>query len=278
MACCGPRGKQVELISLFFSPWSLKVKWALTHSEIEFVNTEKPLLEWPLRWRLGISSRESAGDGGADGKLTFPILVQREGTLLRQSLDIVKWSHGQAVAGKGLGGRTPGAWDHGIDAWDAKGVQLMRYGRQVALAAAGEDDDKCIEMVKQLGVPIPGDSLKLMAGRAANADFRAKYSEESSTATLEEATSILETLQAHLQKQSSSYIMDGAFSYADVCMVLGLHCIRPFKDDLPLGMLSPVMGVGTEDLASKYEALFSWGQDIINKHLPSDVRVRHQQE
>lgn len=262
-------------MSIAFSPWSLKTKWALLSGGIDFVSTEKPLLEWPLRWRLGIPADESAGGGTSDGKLTFPILALRDGSLIRQSLDIAKWAHRLAAPGKGLGGPRPDSWDNAIDDWDAKGVQLMRFGRQVAMNVAARDDEKAVEMVRLLGVPVPGDALKLKVGRFRSAVFSSKYSAEGSSTSSEEAASILEELQAHLQRQSSVYILNDAFSYADVCMVLGLHCIRPYKGDLPLGMLAPVLGATLEDLASKYESLFAWGQGIIDKHLPPGIRVEH---
>lgn len=269
MVCCTSRTVEHELISLVYSPWSLKVKWAIKHTGIAVEYTEKPVIEWPLRWRLGISSH---GSDGSDGKLTFPILVLKDGTLIRQSLGIARWSHGLAIPGKGLGGKQSDKWNSEIDVWDAKGVQLMRYGRHVALCVAINSDEKCLEMVKRIGLPVPGDSLKIMAGRRANADLLNKYKAEGESSSAEEAASILETLSSHLKTQPSSYILDDVFSYADVAMVLGLHCIRPFREDMPMGLLAPILGVGLEDLAANHESLFTWGQDMIRRHFPEDLR------
>eukprot|EP00927_Polykrikos_kofoidii_P020576 TRINITY_DN19798_c0_g1_i1.p1 TRINITY_DN19798_c0_g1~~TRINITY_DN19798_c0_g1_i1.p1 ORF type:complete len:278 (-),score=46.96 TRINITY_DN19798_c0_g1_i1:63-896(-) len=271
MSCCGSRSEQVELISIFFSPWSLKVKWALTASGVVFVNTEKPFLEWPLRVRLGIYSDDGVDDT-SDGKLTYPMLVKDDGTIIRQTLDIVKWSHGRGMGGQGLGGRNRAVWNFEIDLWDSKSVQLMRFGRRIGLSVANSDDKKCVKMVRLLGIPLPSDALKLKVGRAANGQLMSKYAEESETTSMEETMSILDELQHHLRAQSSRYIVECTFSYADVCMVIGLHCISPFKDDIPMGMLAPILGVDLEDVASRYGYLFAWGKEIIDKHFPTEMR------
>mmetsp|Transcript_61337 Transcript_61337/g.142725 ORF Transcript_61337/g.142725 Transcript_61337/m.142725 type:complete len:271 (-) Transcript_61337:56-868(-) len=268
MTCCASRGEQAELVSIHFSPWSLKVKWALAHAEIDYTVTEKPMLEFPLRWRLGIPANETTSDG-SDGKLTFPILVLKDGSLIRQSLDIAKWSHRQAVTGKGLGGQKPGEWNDAIDAWDEKATQLMRFGRQVGMDLAVKDDEKCIMVVKMLGLPIPGDTLKLKVGRAALSSFNAKYAEEHDSSSREQAKSVLDALHEQLQK--GTYLVDGKFTYADVTMILGLHCIRPFKEELPSGFLGEIMSDALEDLATQYEPLYTWAHDILSKHLPKQA-------
>eukprot|EP00929_Paragymnodinium_shiwhaense_P093321 TRINITY_DN5346_c0_g1_i1.p1 TRINITY_DN5346_c0_g1~~TRINITY_DN5346_c0_g1_i1.p1 ORF type:complete len:288 (-),score=70.58 TRINITY_DN5346_c0_g1_i1:218-1081(-) len=281
MPCCGER--RAEFIGLIMSPWSIKAKWALTYSKVDYTYTEKPMLEWPLKLRLGISA--SGGGGDSDGKLTFPILITKDGQTLRQTLSMVKWSQTQTSHTPHLGGKVQGVWNDKIDEWNAKSEQLMRYGRKLAFEYGLEHDEAPIEMIKILGLPIPGDGLKLKAGRNSLTDFTKKYEEESKTTSLAETTQILDELQAHLQKQGSwgklqetgqlqddgPYVLDYVFSYADIVMVLGLHCLRP-QDEFPLYVLKPIFGLATKDLAAQYEPLFVWAHAVLEKHYPAELR------
>eukprot|EP00931_Biecheleriopsis_adriatica_P095146 TRINITY_DN68779_c0_g1_i1.p1 TRINITY_DN68779_c0_g1~~TRINITY_DN68779_c0_g1_i1.p1 ORF type:complete len:285 (+),score=37.72 TRINITY_DN68779_c0_g1_i1:57-911(+) len=281
MPCFAER--QTELIGLVFSPWTLKTRWALVSSGVNFVFTEKPQLEWPLKVRLGIPL--SGAGNGSDGKLTFPILVKQDGTLLRQTLSIVQWSQTEAAHSLHLGGATKQLWSEAIDTWDAKGTQMMRYGRLTGLNFAMADDAAAIEMIKILGLPIPGDGLKLRASRSVTQNMLNKYQSESDSTSEKQVIEYLEELQALLQahpswaalqrtgklQPSGPYIIDGVFSYADISLVLGLHCLRPVKD-FPLGLLRPLFGVATKDLAAKYEPLFVWSQAVVDAHFPAELK------
>jgi len=243
----------IELLSLPYSPWSEKARWALDHHGVRYEEVEYvPILGEPaLRKRLGKWS----------GKISIPMLITGDGVLV-DSLRIAKYA--EEIGSDPLP-LFPAALASDIETWNARSESAMAAGRAIVTGRVLRDPAAKREAMP----PMPKALTSIVTGpltRLAVTYLRRKYrysaTVDAQQATLVKVVSELRNVLA----DGRPFVLGDAFSYADICMASALQCVRPVTDEF-LKIGPATRKAWTDDaLASEYSDLLDWRDQIYESH------------
>jgi glutathione S-transferase len=238
------------LVSLAYSPWSQKARWALDHHHVPYrVEPYLPMLGEPLlRARLRRPF----------GQVTVPVLFTDDGPIA-DSLAIARYAE-RMGSGAPL---FPLASLDAIERWNARSDVAMRAGRTLVTRRTLESPGAQAEALPKF---IPPGARPFLRGMAyAGARYLAlKYGLSTDTSPAEEALAAeLEALRAALAGRP--YLLDD-FTYADIAMAVVLQMVRPVRDAFVR------LGPATRDawtipsLADRFADLVAWRDALYEKH------------
>mmetsp|Transcript_45519 Transcript_45519/g.117699 ORF Transcript_45519/g.117699 Transcript_45519/m.117699 type:complete len:256 (+) Transcript_45519:54-821(+) len=245
---------EVELIGVFISPWSIRAKWVLEEAGVPYVSTESPADEDALRKRLGLRPER---------RLTYPMMVLKDGQRLMDSLDIAK-----------LAARSrPELFPQGKDVagWIHKADSVANLARS-QLAWVKEQDDLVLAYADSLPADEPMDARKLKAKARLGRIIR-KYSLESHEQDSDDVYTILKDVQQRIG--DSAFLFSQNLSYADICMALALTMfLHGGHKLLPTG--PPVSLIGGSPFAKgvvrDFPRLIAWADALVTEHFPQQLQ------
>ncbi|MFN7955209.1 MAG: glutathione S-transferase N-terminal domain-containing protein [bacterium] len=204
-----------QLISLSYSPWSERARWALDHHHIQRRNVEYvPMVGEPyLRWKLGKLT----------GRVTVPVFVDEAG-VWKDSLDIAR--RADAIgSGSPL---FPAGTEDEIARWNERAERILAASRVLSLRRTAANPRAIQE-----SMPFP-KALKpylLPLGRSAVAFIAKKYA----TAALTDAAADaaihdgLSEIRAALAGKRGHLLGDG-LTYADIVAATSFQLAAPVAD------------------------------------------------
>lgn len=242
----------LELISMSYSPWSEKARWALDHHGVQFSEKDfKPLLsELSLRARMKQWS----------GKFSIPTLLTDD-ECIGDSYNI---AHYAEEIGSDAEPLFPKGVEEEIHQWNALSEEAMAAGRAIVSQRVLDDPKAKLEALPKM----PGPLRQLMKPLAniGVSYLRKKYTYDESIEKYEESfEQVLIKLRAALEG-AESYLIGSQFSYADITMAVALQCLKPVTDDfLKIGPATRVAWTN-EAMADKYADLLDWRDHIYEQH------------
>lgn len=248
---------QPELISIAYSPWSIKARWALKICGVDHHNREYlPMLGEP--W-LRAKSRAWSG------RITVPVLIV-EGRTLRDSFEIAQY----AVAYGDAPELMPAASLSEIIDWNERAEVASAAGRVLTTAAVGASADALLE-----SVPPAMRRIKAVGWLFGNIGVR--FLKKKYVMTAEKRSEALEVIEAHLKKISAAlsdgrdYLL-GEFSYADIAVAVSLQFVDPVADEyVRLGKRSRRCW-RRDALAASYADVLGWRDRVFEAHYPKRHR------
>jgi glutathione S-transferase len=241
-----------DFTAIAFSPWSEKARWALDHHRVDY--RELPFApiygEWVLRLRL----RDPFG------RLTVPVL--QDGTrVFRDSFDIAR--HAESIgSGTPL---FPAARLETIREWNRRSEVALAAGRAILMQGWARTPELA-RAALPAGLPAALVPIALAFGRRRLEAFMAKYGiredDPSPEAALEAELDFLEQALA-----GRRYLLDDAFSYADVEMALTLQQVRPVDPRYIVRMEGlDDAGMHIPSAAARHPALIAWRDELYARH------------
>ena len=242
-----------HLVSLPYSPWSLKAKWALDHHRVAYrLGTHLPMLGEPLlRLRTGRWS----------GKVSVPILIA-DGEAIMGSDAIARWAdaHGE---GEPL---FPEGEDEAVAHWNGIADELLDAGRARVIERSLASREALIESVpgpRFLGpllVPVGKMGARFLARKYGADQAGGRDVVERGLAALREAL------------DGDAHLVGDRFTFADIAMAAALACVRPPGRSWDhLGDAS--RACWTDDaLAEQHEELLAWRDHLFAERFPPRVR------
>lgn len=290
-----------ELVHLGLSPWSLHARWALAalgHPVMFTPYAPGGLDELRLRARLRFPPPP----------ISVPVLFRRRaagGGAVRGAEAIARYAQAQvadaapatAAAGAGGGAGVPASRPHilfppvppgGVDevaAWATAAQEVLSYFRAaiMAVAASGPVGASAMAAVlpPALRSYLPAPVVRWMAGHAA-ARMVAKYPPLVDRTT---ARTHMDRLAAAVSAGGAGsgsdrsggqggcvYLVGGAFSYADIAMVIATGVVRPLGerilDDAPLAAVKAL--AADKEFGAGLEAVVAWRDAILAAHFADD--------
>lgn len=280
-----------ELVHLSLSPWSLHARWALAvlRHPVSFTPyTPGPPGEWILRVRLGFPS----------GPISVPVLFRRPaagGGAIRGAEAIARYAQEQviaAAAADGAAGVTPlpvlfpavppGEADQ-VAAWAATAQEVLSYSRAAVMSVAASTPEGIAAMSTMLPATmrsvLPAAVVRWIGARTANG-LVTKYPPLVDRAT---ARAHLDRLAAAVSTGGSGgrgaaakgcvYLVGGAFSYADIAMVIATGVVRPlgerYINDAPLRSVKAL--VTDNPFAEGLDEVVAWRDAILAAHFADDT-------
>ena len=239
----------MDFVSLPYSPWSEKARWALDHHRVDYREREYlPLLGAPA---LRVKLRRLRGP------ITVPVLFSDD-QVYADSYDIARYAES---AGRGAPLFPAGA---DIDRWNRLSEQTLACSRALATARAADDPEVLKESVPR---SIPGP-IRHAFGRVGIRYLKRKY-----RITTHDRDDYLTTIRQALRELSGSlndreYIL-GTFSYADVAMAVALQMVAPVPQQyIRLGTATRRCMTCSE-LTTEFPTLISWRDRIYEQHRTS---------
>lgn len=227
------------LIHLPYSAWSERARWALDHHRLRAAR----VVHVPGPGELLLRART----GRWRGRVTVPVLVLDDGTVLDDSLAIGRWADANGQGPKLLADEP-----HALR-WHAVADDLADAGRVLATRASLRDDAALREM-------IPGflrvlGPLALPIARRSAQGLLDKYdpavtSDAAAHARVEAA---LAGIRAGLDGRAT---LGPTFSWADLVVASALDFVRP-RASGPLGPASRRAWT-IPDLAERYADVLAW--------------------
>ena len=209
-----------ELVSLPYSPWSEKARWALDYCKTNYKErTYQPLIGEPaLRVRL----RKWSGPVGVPALFASDIS-------LGDSYEIAQWADEN-----GSGELFPDNHAREIELYNVLSERALAAGRKLALARMLEDSDALKEMVPRGLRKLLGERA-VAVGRQGVARTARKWSEgDRDFATARRLfTNVLKQLRRDLAKHGKEDLASeprtllGEFTYADIAMAQVLNFVSP---------------------------------------------------
>ncbi len=242
-----------QFISLPYSPWSEKARWALDHHRIERRDIGYvPMLGEPyLRYKLGRFT----------GRVTVPVLLDEMG-VWADSFDIAK--RADTI------GSSPKLFPEGAEAeirrWNALSEEVLAASRVLSLRRCAESPAAIQEMLP----PFFPRALRphlIPVGQNAVRFMTRKYSLNATTDAAAEATirAGLERLASALEG-AGGYLLEGRLSYADIVMAVAMQLVAPV-DDRYIRLGPETRKRCTVDpLVAKFAGLVKWRDELYQKH------------
>jgi len=206
----------LQLLSIPYSPWSEKARWALDANRVRYANrTYQPLIGEPeLRLRLKRPF----------GRVSVPLLFG-DGMALEDSFAIAR--HAESL---GAGALMPAGSDARIADYNLQSERGLSAGRALALSRMLEDREALREQVPRRVSAVLGP-LSAAVARAGIERTLRKYDADS-VSLLDhraELRAVLTTLRADLGRRPSGEprTLLPAFSYADIVMAQVLAFVEP---------------------------------------------------
>ena len=236
-----------ELISLSYSPWSEKARWALDHHRIEYQRTEHLILlgEAALRWR----ARRPFG------RVSVPLLIDGH-RIYTDSFEIARY-------GEWFGSGAPLLDDmEAVTEWNARSERALAAGRVLLTERIAQDPEAKRE---QLPGFVPRALRRAMSPAATLgiAFMRRKYGFDHVARAETRLADALAQLREALSGRD--HLLD-TFSYADIAMAVVLQMVSPVSDDrIRLGPATRRAWTHPE-LARDYADLVEWRDRLYAKH------------
>ena len=242
------------LVSLPFSPWSEKAKWALEARGVPFeIVRYQPLIgELGLRrllrrWR---------------GRVTVPVLVTDAG-VIDDSAAIARWAD-ERGSGPTL---FPRAHSEVIGDFIAESERGLAAGRVVSLHRVLADDDALLEMVPRAITRKVGRRAAARIGSFGIRRTLRKYSAGEPAAATDTLIEVLDRLRAKVRAAAGGPLL-ADFSFADIAMTQVLAFVEPPSFGLKLGAANRRAFLDPA-LRERYGDLVEWRDAIYAAHRPS---------
>lgn len=282
-----------ELVHLGLSPWSLHARWALGvlgHPVTFTPYAPGPPGEWALRARLGFPS----------GPISVPVLFRRRsagGGAVRGAEAIARYAQAQVTDAAATAVRgappapvvlfppiPPGGVDE-VAAWATTAQEVLSYSRASVMTVAASTPEGATLMASLLPAAmrsfLPAAAVRWIASRAANG-LVTKYPALVDRAT---ARAHLDRLAAAVSAVGSGgcggrgaaangcvYLVGGAFTYADIAMVIASGVVRPLGEhilsDAPLAGVKAL--VKDNPFEEGLDAVVAWRDAILAAHFADD--------
>ncbi|HEU4577701.1 MAG TPA: glutathione S-transferase [Polyangiaceae bacterium] len=241
---------QLQLYSLFLSPWSERARWVLEHHGLPYRKIEHiPFLgERRLRRVLGNPA----------GRVTVPVLIA-DGQVLKDSWEIALYAdrvgHGAPLIADAQAV---------VRRWHDRVEQALSAGRSLTIARTLADDRALDETVAAPRLLRP---LVRPIGRQMLRWFARKYALEldpaRAAAAAQPAREVLDQLRRELG--GGDYLL-GRFSYADIIAASLLQGVSPVSDRfLRIGPATRRAWTQRE-LANTYSDLIAWRDRLYERH------------
>jgi glutathione S-transferase len=241
------------LVSLSYSPWSEKARWALDYHRIRYRNVEYlPMIgEGLLR----------AGTRRWIGKVTVPAYFDR-GSHFLDSLDIAK--HADAL------GKRPTLFPKeklkDITLWNDRSEVLMASGRALLLGRMQGDQAGKLESLPPL-IPEPAKPLALPLADMAIRFLKKKHAVETVTeeSNIETMQSVLQAARAVLNDNQAPFLL-GTFSFADIALGCALQFVEPVEQRF-IRLGPATRAVWRHSLfAREFKDLLAWRDQLFALH------------
>lgn len=242
------------LLSLPYSPWSERARWALDIKRIEYKKrTYQPLFgELELRYRLKRLT----------GPVTVPLLILEDG-VIGDSFDIARWAdaHGSGVT------LFPAGKEEEIKRWNDLSQKGLAAGRALSLSRIVKSDEALIELIPRsmrFGKP------SLYLARFGVERTRAKYGtlDRDLAAYEEDLISVLEELRRTLgpnPHEKPSFVL-GELSYADITIAQILIGVSPHEGKyVRMGEHTRRL-FGNPALKERFSDLVRWRDQLYAKY------------
>ena len=237
-----------EFLSITFSPWSEKARWALEHHKVPHKTTYHVPFTGELSLRLRLRKfRETA---------TAPVFFQN-GTRLEDSWDI-------ALRAEELGQGTPlfpSEHLQDIERWNALSEVALAEGRIQTIRRVQDNDTALLaELPMKLPSALNPAGVKL-AGLGSRFLIN-KYKSRAKTGALREALSELRTALG----ENDGRTIYSTFSYADISMAAVLQFVNPVSDEyLRLSRRTRPYWIDKE-LTTEYADLIEWRDKLYETY------------
>jgi glutathione S-transferase len=233
----------LKLIALSFSPWSEKARWALDHHGISYVEIpHTPMLGEP---RLRATTKKWTG------RVTVPVLVTEDGTVLCDSYEIALYAerHGSGAP------LFPRESLNRIAEWNTLADEAMAGARVALVARLARDPEALREGLPPFARSLGAVSIAM--GKMAIRFFQKKYDLDAIGAEGQDRyRAALDTIRRGLS-EDRSYLLE-TFSYADITTAAILQAVLPVGDEfIKLGPASREAWT-QRDLAMEYADLVAW--------------------
>jgi len=241
--------KQPVLLIAPGSSYSIRAVWALEISGYSY-----EIRHYNHIIGLGPTKRKYS----IPGKVSVPLLIRDDGVTMG-GWEIIELVNGLE---KTRGRLFDNDKISEVKQWDRTGCDIMDYTRAEWIKNIRNDDDVLLGFV-----PAPLRLLRPIAMaimRKGFGQFAAKYDEQGRAATCEKVREGLDRVRSGLRDNSSGYLMDEKFTYADIITAVSIVLMDPF--DLPNTTLIP--GMKKVKLVDEYPDVFEWAQTIVKKHYP----------
>jgi glutathione S-transferase len=224
------------LVSIPYSPWSIRAKLALQVMGVDFAfRSYTPVLSVP--W-VRLKLRRPVG------RFTVPFLLW-DGPTLTDSVDIVRW--GCARSDRSL---IPADADGEVARWAGVANQLLESGRIRATHSALANPEALRDSLPPF--VRPWGPVGLAIGRREARRLLSKYGE----GTGPELDRMREPLQRCSEALAARDTLLPEFSYADIVVAVGLSFVRPHASH-PLGDRARPCWT-SEELSEEFPDLLAW--------------------
>jgi len=238
-----------QFISLSFSPWSEKARWALDHHRVARKNVEHvPMVGEPyLRWKLGKLT----------GRVTVPVLIDRDG-VFADSFDIARH-----VDASGPGSKLfPGGHENDIARWNEKSEAILAASRVLSLRRTLVNPGAIQE-----SMPFPRALRPYLVpvGRSAVTFMNRKYRTDHVDDAYAGATIRSHLGELRLALGGRQHLIGDALSYADIVMAVSLQLVAPVDDRyIRLGPETRTCCT-CDELVREFADLVSWRDELYRR-------------
>lgn len=257
-------GAVTELLSIPYSPWSEKARWALDVRRVPY----ERVLYAPLIGELGLRRRL----GKWSGAVSVPVLFDDSGRGIADSLEIARWADRPEAKGQG-----PSLFPPELEADIARFVVLsekaLDAGRCLSLHRMVNDRDALREMVPSALRKVLGPVGPPIAAAGIHRTLR-KYGagrvpEETHRQTLVAALGELRAALASPRASGDPKTLLGQFTFADIAMTQALGFIEPPAFGLRIGKASRRSFTDPE-LRERFADLVAWRNAVYDAFRPRD--------
>jgi glutathione S-transferase len=253
-----------ELLSLPYSPWSEKARFALDVRRVPYtVRVYQPLLgEAALRAKVRRWT----------GVVTVPVLTTDDGRVLSDSADIARWADDQ--------GEGPQLFPPGHDAAIARFIDLsergLAAGRALSLTRVLADDEALLELLPRRLRRVLGSGGRYVSGAAIRRTLR-KYNAagqdgQSHRRSMEE---VLEAIRAALGGPPASGAprsLLSTFTFADIAASQVLAFVEPPAAGLKL-LPANRRCFGDAALRAQFGDLVAWRDELYSAYRSAGAAI-----
>jgi glutathione S-transferase len=244
-------------ISLDYSPWSEKARWALDH----FSHNYKPVNYFPVLGGFWLRMKTKA----YKEKVTVPVLIT-ESTILSDSLCIAKY----ADAHRRPGEKTIFPDKDSVMKWNQISERALLIGRYLAILRQ-YDSPKALEEILPPIIPTSLRCYFRWLSRLGLNYHRSKYGVDLSEKELiSELRFYLHALR--LELSDKVFILDD-FSYADITMAVVLQYVKPRKDLYSAQGPASSQCWANEELKNEFIDLIEWRDSLYQRHRVNPYRM-----
>lgn len=236
-----------ELVSLSYSPWSEKARWALDHRGVRYERTEHLIMlgePW-LRWK----ARKPVG------RVSVPLLIDGD-RIYTDSFEIARYAE--------WFGSGPSLMDDmdAVTRWNEQSERALAAGRVLLTERIARDPEAKRE---QLPAFIPrGLRGALSPAATLGIAFMRRKWDFDHVARAE--TRLADTLSQLREALSDNDYLLGDFSYADIAMAVVLQMVSPV-DERYIRLGPATKRAWTHpDLARDHEDLVAWRDRLYARH------------